>query len=331
MYKKICEINESTHYAVKDNTIYVLKRINANDIDTYKKIIEINNPNIARHYEFTSIDDALYVVVEYISGITLKQYCEENHPLPNDTILKITNGICNGLNEIHRANLVHRDITPTNIMIDANGNPVIIDFGISRINKPDSTMDTQLLGTHGFAAPEQYGFSQTSQRADIYSLGVLINYMSTLALPNVQMAGGRFEHIVRKCIEMDTTKRYANISELSNALNHHSIESIVRSTPGFRQGKGWHIIVATIYYILLIPIFYALYDSIKTPLGKFCNIMIGLFSLVFTVPIVTDYNEWLEKWSFTKKLSKGGKIAIQASFVLICIIISIIFILLSQK
>lgn len=331
MYKIICKINDSTCYALKDNTIFVLKRIKASDIDTYKKIIEIKSPNIARHFEFVSLDGGLFVVEEYIKGVTLKEYCEKNHPLDKSEIIKIATGICNGLNNIHQKGLVHRDITPTNIMIDEFGCPKIIDFGICRINKPELTKDTQILGTYGYAAPEQFGFSQTDQKADIYSMGVLINYMATLKLPNEMLAKNDIGIIVQKCMEMDANKRYDNISKLSNALNKRSIEGIIRSIPGFRQGKGWHIIVASIYYILLPLDFYILYSSGKSPEVKIANILVGVFSLILTIPIALNYKNWIERWSFTKKLPKSGKIAIQIALLFLCLFISTIFILLFQN
>lgn len=331
MYKIICEINDSTCYAVRDNIIFVLKKINASDIDTYKMIMNISSPYIAKHFEFTSIGDNLYVVEEYIKGITLKEYCERNFPLQKSQIVKIATEICSGLNEIHQIGLVHRDITPTNIIIDENGSPKIIDFGICRINKPQMSKDTQILGTVGYAAPEQFGFLQTDKKADIYSMGVLINYMATLKLPNEQLPDNDLGIVVKKCMEMDANKRYDDISKLSNALNKRHFESIIRSIPGFRQGKGWHIIIATVYYVMLLLMLYVLFSSGKHIDVSIANTMVGILDLVLPIPIVCNYKNWINRWSFTSKLPRSGKIAIQGFFVILCFSISLVFILLFQN
>ncbi len=331
MYKIIHKLNDTTCYALKDNTIFVLKKIDPSDIDTYKKLIAIKSPNIARHYEFACVDNTNYVVEEYIKGITLKEYCEKNHPLQKSEIIRIATSICNGLNEIHQSKIVHRDITPTNIMMDESNNPVIIDFGISRITKPNMTKDTQILGTYGYAAPEQFGFSQTDQKADIYSMGVLINYMATLKLPNEQLPDNDLSIVIEKCMEMDTNKRYADISKLSNALNKRHIESIIRSIPGFRQGKGWHIILASVYYAMLPIMFYILFDSGKSPIVSIANITAGILDLVLTIPIAFNFKNWIERWSFTRKLPKSGKVAVQVGLIFVCVIISLVFIVMFQN
>lgn len=331
MYEIVGKINDTTNIAIKDNIVYILKRIDIEDAQMYKAILNIDSSRVARHYGFTTVDENMYVVVEYINGITLKEYCQQNHPLSRDRIIEIASGICDGLSAIHSAGLVHRDITPTNIMIDNNGNPVIIDFDISRFNKPNQSKDTQILGTFGFAAPEQYGFSQTNKKADIYSMGVLINYMATLSMPNEELPNGSLAHIIKKCMQIDENKRYDNIEELSHALHRNNVEGIIRSIPGFRSGRGWHIIVAGIYYALLPLMFYVLGVSSEDPITSLCNIATGIFILILPVPLVTNYKNWVNRWSLTKTLSKGGKIAVQVVSVILCLFISCIFILASEK
>lgn len=330
MYKIVSRINDTTYIAIKDNTIFILKKIDIADAQMYKAILNIDSNRVAHHYGFTTVDENMYVVVEYINGITLEQYCSQNYPLSNDRIIEIATGICDGLSAIHSAGLVHRDITPTNIIIDNNGNPVIIDFDISRFSKPDQPKDTQILGTFGFAAPEQYGFSQTSKKADIYSMGVLINYMTTLKMPNEELSNGRLAPIIKKCIQIDENKRYDNIEELSHALHRNNVEGIIRSVPGFRSGKGWHIVIAGIYYAMLPLIFYVLVESSKNLISGLCNFAVGIFIFVLPVPLVTNYKNWINRWSLTKTLPKSGKIAVQVISVIACLIISCMLIVASE-
>ncbi len=112
---------------------------------------------------------------------------------------------------------VHRDIKPENIILRGR-DAVLIDFDAARIHKPTSETDTQVLGTVGFAAPEQYGISQSDLRADIYSLGVLINVMLTGEHPSRCMASGRMGRIVERCTRVNPAKRYQNVHRLMEAF-----------------------------------------------------------------------------------------------------------------
>ena len=91
---------------------------------------------------------------------------------------QITRQLCMALWVLHSLGVVHRDVKPDNVIIRGT-EAVLIDFDASRIYKNENREDTQILGTTGFAAPEQYGLSQSDGRADIYALGVLLNIMLT--------------------------------------------------------------------------------------------------------------------------------------------------------
>ena len=94
----------------------------------------------------------------------------------------------------------------------------MIDFDAARLHKPEHEADTQILGTTGFAAPEQYGLSQSDIRTDIYSLGILINVMLTGEHPSKCLAEGRLGRIVERCTRVNPQKRYKNVLRLMEAL-----------------------------------------------------------------------------------------------------------------
>ena len=112
---------------------------------------------------------------------------------------------------------VHRDIKPENVIIRGS-EAVLIDFDASRIFKSEHHSDTQILGTTGYAAPEQYGITQTDERADIYSVGVLINVMLTGEHPSRRLASGRMGLVVERCTRVSPEKRYKNVLRLMQAL-----------------------------------------------------------------------------------------------------------------
>ena len=112
---------------------------------------------------------------------------------------------------------VHRDIKPENVIL-RGGDAVLIDFDAARIHKPQAETDTQVLGTTGFAAPEQYGLGQSDARTDIYSLGVLMNVMLTGQHPSKKLAEGRIGRIIQRCTQVNPAKRYQTVLHLMEVL-----------------------------------------------------------------------------------------------------------------
>ena len=112
---------------------------------------------------------------------------------------------------------VHRDVKPENVILRGD-EAVLIDFDAARLHKPEHETDTQILGTTGFAAPEQYGLSQSDTRTDIYSLGILINVMLTGEHPSKKLAEGHMGRVVERCTRVTPRKRYKNVLRVMEAL-----------------------------------------------------------------------------------------------------------------
>lgn len=323
------EINSTTMIVEENNHIYIAKEISLDAVPVYKRLMQIENPNIVKLYKTDIVNDRTCIIQEYVQGDTLKEYVEKNGALSDSETIKIILQVCNGLSEIHNNGIVHRDITPTNIMICENGTVKIIDFGISRKMKLNQTQDTTILGTHGFAAPEQYGFSQTSAKSDIYSLGVLMNYLKTAKLPNDELAKGRFENIISKCIQVDETRRYEGIDEVVRDITNKGRLSVILSyVPGFRKSVWWHSVIACIYYFLYAFVFYSCLEQATSI--KMLISMCGFISFFFFFPVftMTNFLNWTNKLSFLKNKSKGTKILFQLLFTFLSIAISAVFIIL---
>ncbi len=141
------------------------------------------HPNLPRIYEQFSENGRWYLVMDFIDGETLEQYMRHfsNQVLPLKQTLFIAVQLCSVLDYLHqrRPPIIFRDLKPSNIMLNREGHVYLIDFGIARHFKRGQDHDTKAMGSHGYAAPEQFGHAQTTPRADIYSLGVTLYQMLT--------------------------------------------------------------------------------------------------------------------------------------------------------
>lgn len=186
--------------------------------DVYRKLLGISCPNLPQVMEVADSGRGMVAVLEeYIQGDSLSDLLREAFFTP-DEARKIALQLCNALWVFHGLGAVHRDIKPENVIM-RGAEAVLIDFDASRIFKNENSTDTQVLGTTGYAAPEQYGISQTDERADIYAVGVLLNIMLTGKHPSKKLAGGKLGRIVQKCTMINPEKRYRSVLYLMEALN----------------------------------------------------------------------------------------------------------------
>lgn len=231
------------------------------NFEVFSKISKLGNPNLMRVYDTVISDEKCVSICEYIEGVTLEHAVETNRLFSEIEVRNITAQLCDGLASLHQCGIVHRDITPSNIMLTPNNSVKIIDYDIVRTIKNGQNTDTQVLGTPGFAAPEQFGFTQTDERADIYSCGVLMNYLLTGKLPNEKLYFGNLTPIIQKCVEMDSENRYRSVEELKQetlGLKFYKRNKIAKKyinysrLPGFR-GKGFFLKFLTV--VLMIAYF----------------------------------------------------------------------------
>lgn len=199
----------------QNGTGFIFRHYRGNG-EVYRKLVGISCPNLPQIMETAERDGMVAVLEEYIQGDSLA-YLLEGALFSHAEARKITMQLCNALWVLHKLGAVHRDIKPENVIIRGS-EAILIDFDASRIFKSDTNQDTQILGTTGYAAPEQYGIAQTDERADIYSLGVLLNIMLTGKHPSKELASGRLGRIVQKCTMVNPEKRYKSVLYLMEAL-----------------------------------------------------------------------------------------------------------------
>ncbi len=146
-------------------------------------LANLTHPNLPRIYEQFNESGRSYLVMDFIEGETLEDQLQKlgNAKLPVEKTLGIALQLCSVIEYLHTRQppIVFRDLKPGNVMLTPNGHVYLIDFGIARHFKPGQEKDTTALGSSGYAPPEQYGKSQTTTRADIYSLGATIHQLLT--------------------------------------------------------------------------------------------------------------------------------------------------------
>ena len=166
-------------------------------------------------------DDMICIVREYIPGTPLDQYLRNRKPSDAHSAALCAE-LCGLLTYLHSQEppVIHRDIKPQNVIVKADGSVALIDFEISRIYDGDAETDTQFIGTRRFAPPEQYGFSQTDARADIYSLGILLCWMLTGStdVKTAQIQNKRLAAVVRRCAAFSPENRFPSAVAVKKAL-----------------------------------------------------------------------------------------------------------------
>lgn len=199
----------------KSGTRYVFRRYSGSG-EVYRRLLSVLSPNLPQIMEAAEQDGQTAVLEEYVQGDTLAELLMGAR-LTEREARQVTMQLCQALHVLHSMGAVHRDVKPENVILRGS-DAVLIDFDAARIYKVASESDTQVLGTTGFAAPEQYGIFQSDERADIFSLGVLLNIMLTGKHPSREMAAGKLGRIVRKCTMTAPEQRYQSARALMEVL-----------------------------------------------------------------------------------------------------------------
>lgn len=224
---------------IKLGTLWAIKEIckyhnNKEDFLVEPNILKkLNHPALPRIFDIIEDNNFIYIIVDYIEGISLKDELARNGKFEEEKVIGWAKQICNVLEYIHtvRPNpIIYRDMKPSNIILTNQGMIKLIDFGIAREYKPESGDDTVYLGTRGYAAPEQFGIGQSNVTTDIYNLGITLHQLLTGYLPvedciNIRNEGGNktlisegFTQIIYKCTRKDPNERYQSASEIASDL-----------------------------------------------------------------------------------------------------------------
>lgn len=207
----------------RTNKKYIEKYVSREQLVIYQVLMGMNSLYLPKVYEIKEEgglfgNDWVMILEEFVEGETISEKLNRTGIIGQKEVINYILQLCDGLSEVHDRGIVHRDIKPFNIIIANNGRVRIEDFGIARIIKRVNNKDTVLMGTPGYASPEQFGFAQSDVRSDIYSIGILINEMLTGHTPENGICRNSLKYIVRKCIDMNPQYRYPNLKKLKQDL-----------------------------------------------------------------------------------------------------------------
>jgi serine/threonine protein kinase len=256
-YKTIAVINEPHKIFLAQNIntgkIYAKKVLDVYNIDVYNRLYQTPVIGTPKIIDYAQTDSTLTIVEEYISGESLHDKIE-NGTLSVNEIINYMVDLCDTLSRLHSMNppIIHRDIKPSNVIISSCGHAILLDFNAAKCYSSDSEKDTVLLGTQGYAAPEQYGFGSSSPQTDIYSLGILLQEM----LDSIGFSSKHFDDIINKCTRVNVSERYANVQKLKEALTNtqktHKSNLAKFTPPGYRTKTPWKMLLATVGYIIIL-------------------------------------------------------------------------------
>lgn len=330
-YKEISDFgthnNVSLVQHIETKHIYVKKTQDVYNKTVYQTLIKLDNRHIPRIYECVEEQGQLIIIEEYVQGESLSELLQKHGVYTEWEVVEIVQTICQVLDVLHHFHppIIHRDLKPDNIIISSDGVLKVIDFNTAKQFTSNQDSDTVLIGTREFAAPEQYGFSQSDARTDIYALGIMMNILLTGYYPKdriyqsenqqAKYVGGTLTEIIQKCIAFSPDMRYQDIRELRRALSivcmdeedkvdrknkKEFVEKHVVGRkrpllpPGFRSGHLWKMIVGAlgyffIFWLCLTMKFTDTNHVIMTGLALWVNRICVLIGMLFTVVMLFNY------------------------------------------
>lgn len=234
VYECLKESEDSSTFLVKETATGILCVLKwgrnrqaeflRNEMEIMKKMADRKLSGIPKAYRIFEENGEVYLVREYIEGMSLAQMVLQKGGISEAEIYRISRKICQTAEQFQNPDepMIHRDIKPENIVVTPGDEVVFIDFGTMRSYKKDGSRDTFVVGTRGTAAPEQYGYTQTDQRTDVYAIGQTMLYMVSESYEMNQLSecavSRRMKKIIEKACSFEPDKRYGDAAQLRRAV-----------------------------------------------------------------------------------------------------------------
>ena len=234
VYECLKESEDSSTFLVKETVTGILCVLKwgrnrqaeflRNEMEIMKKMADRKLSGIPKAYRIFEENGEVYLVREYIEGMSLAQMVLQKGGISEAEIYRISRKICQTAEQFQNPDepMIHRDIKPENIVVTPGDEVVFIDFGTMRSYKKDGSRDTFVVGTRGTAAPEQYGYTQTDQRTDVYAIGQTMLYMVSESYEMNQLSecavSRRMKKIIEKACSFEPDKRYGDAAQLRRAV-----------------------------------------------------------------------------------------------------------------
>ena len=237
----------------------IVKHLKGGKPEIYRILLEQKHPNIPEIYSVKELDGELLVVEEYVDGESLAELLQKKY-ISDDIRINMALQLCEALEFLHNMKpmVIHRDVKPSNILVNDKWELRLLDFDASRQYKEEhNSSDTMLLGTVEYAPPEQFGFSQTDARSDIYSMGVVLHEMCPT---EDKKLAEKWERIANKCTSFDPKDRFQSVEHLKRELEALSQwKKIYKNLPWFIGA------VSAVFVVIIVTLCVWLIKYAKTP------------------------------------------------------------------
>lgn len=243
-----------THYDVMEeiyrseySQIFKIRQLDTNNIQVLKAIqkksylkFDLEGLKRVRHENIVAVEQTgesehfYYMLMEFIEGSTLEKFIETFGPCSTELVNRYFHQIYYALQYLHNhhdGQLIYRDLKPSNLMISNDGKITLIDMNTLRLKKDSSHSDTYYIGSRGFTAPEAYGYAQSTETSDVYSLGATLYFLLTGNTPSVgilfheEIKSSKLDHkykaIILKATKFNPKDRYQSVAAVKNAINQH--------------------------------------------------------------------------------------------------------------
>lgn len=355
-YKEIAKLNEehgiSLVQHIETQKIYVMKKLACYNSSVYQKTASLSLTGLPHMYELFEDDDCLIVIEEYISGHTLQELLDGQGTFSTTEVIDFALELCNILSSLHACNppIIHRDIKPSNIMLTPRGRIVLLDLNAAKYVDSSQEKDTVLLGTKGYAAPEQYGFGASNAQTDIYALGVTMNVLLTGSVTQKYAADNELQDIIKTCTQLNPEDRYHSVAELSAGLkslispsdavssetdaDSETVNTLPKkrsyAIPGFRSKNILNMMLAVFGYAFILWCGLSLNVVNETSLvviwaNRLCFTAAALLSIAFNCNYL-GIQQYLPVYKITSRTKRWAcYVAVDALILFLCVFLLSIF------